>query len=570
MPEEKKEKLKKFRDPIYGYIEVPCSFVSTFIDTPCFQRLRYVIQTSYTPVYMAALHNRFTHSLGVYHLGKIVYRQIRSFLTDSNDRFKFKPDSLDWINTHEDIFLAACLLHDVGHAPFSHTGEMFYDEGGGFYAPLYDAVNDAHFRQDAENRKLIKEANAHERMSVLSALQNFKAYFDPLEPDDRGFFARCITGYTYNDTSTEINQIKNCVIKLLNSSLIDVDRLDYIIRDAFMSGYQNVSIDYNRLLGGMVIARKDSNIILAYHKSAMSVIEHTIFAHDCERKWLQNNPVIAYETFLLDHCIRNVQRFFDKKGGGNHPLFSLSSLNETGNTFGPLFENDETQAILNISLLCDADILYYIKNVSSCQDVLTREFFDRNSRRHPLWKSEEEYKYFLDGVKENKDYVYETFSKIVEILRKHSVLPIINENVLNDFRKKIDAGTQPGTKTTSVFKEIQETIVYFEILKKFAMDAEIAFDFVIIPADLFKSNFSKIEVNNIMIFYPYDSDEKTTAKKMESILKTGQGQEMTGKFGDKFFYFYFKRKDNQKIPVSKITRLCNEIAETHIELNLPK
>ena len=63
--------MKQFKDPIYGYINIPKTIVKDIIDTAEFQRLRYIKQTSYLPVYSAALHNRFIHSLGVYHLGKM-------------------------------------------------------------------------------------------------------------------------------------------------------------------------------------------------------------------------------------------------------------------------------------------------------------------------------------------------------------------------------------------------------------------------------------------------------------------------------------------------------------------
>ena len=61
---------KKFRDPVYGYIEIDDEIVHNIIDTAVFQRLRQIRQTSYEPLYPSSLHNRFVHSLGVYHLGK--------------------------------------------------------------------------------------------------------------------------------------------------------------------------------------------------------------------------------------------------------------------------------------------------------------------------------------------------------------------------------------------------------------------------------------------------------------------------------------------------------------------
>ena len=62
---------KKIKDPIYGYISIDVDYIKNIIDTPVFQRLRRVMQTSYSPLYSSALHNRFVHSLGVYHLGTI-------------------------------------------------------------------------------------------------------------------------------------------------------------------------------------------------------------------------------------------------------------------------------------------------------------------------------------------------------------------------------------------------------------------------------------------------------------------------------------------------------------------
>ena len=112
---------KKFRDPIYGYIEVDEQLIEHIIDTSTFQRLRDIIQTSYAPLYSSAVHNRFVHSIGVYHLGRLVTQTITPF---------FHDDSLNNTKQYNKIFELACLLHDVGHAPFSHTGEMLYLKEG--------------------------------------------------------------------------------------------------------------------------------------------------------------------------------------------------------------------------------------------------------------------------------------------------------------------------------------------------------------------------------------------------------------------------------------------------------
>ena len=109
--------IKQFKDPIYGYVKIPVKYVKDIIDTAEFQRLRRIVQTSYSPLYSASVHNRFIHSIGVYHLGTIAAESVFKYLNE-NDRTK---DLQKWDKIKE-IFLLACLLHDVGHAPFSHTG----------------------------------------------------------------------------------------------------------------------------------------------------------------------------------------------------------------------------------------------------------------------------------------------------------------------------------------------------------------------------------------------------------------------------------------------------------------
>ena len=66
---EKGSKPKQFKDPIYGYVDVERKYIPA-INSAEFQRLRNIRQTGYASLYPSALHNRFVHSLGVFHLGK--------------------------------------------------------------------------------------------------------------------------------------------------------------------------------------------------------------------------------------------------------------------------------------------------------------------------------------------------------------------------------------------------------------------------------------------------------------------------------------------------------------------
>jgi len=149
--------VKSLKDPIYGYIEIEESIMHNVVDTPAFQRLRNIVQTSYAPLYSAAVHNRFIHSLGVYHLGEIAYRAVCKSIRNNQE-----IENLKDLERYGELFRLACLLHDVGHAPFSHTGEEYYlnlqEKDSKRYDELHnmliEAVGNAQFKADVKSIKL--------------------------------------------------------------------------------------------------------------------------------------------------------------------------------------------------------------------------------------------------------------------------------------------------------------------------------------------------------------------------------------------------------------------------------
>ena len=122
----------EFRDPIHGFVEV-YPHERRIIDTIEFQRLRRIHQLGLTHyVYHGAEHTRFGHAIGVMHLAG---RAVENLM---DDNIELVRDTLQWSRQKEQdekrrlIYLArlAGLLHDVGHAPFSHTGEdRLFSEG---------------------------------------------------------------------------------------------------------------------------------------------------------------------------------------------------------------------------------------------------------------------------------------------------------------------------------------------------------------------------------------------------------------------------------------------------------
>lgn len=113
-----------------------------------------------------------------------------------------------------------------------------------------------------------------------------------------------VTGYQYQDESVD-SCIKNCYISMLNSKVIDVDKLDYLIRDAYVTGFDTVNIDFERLLSSLTISMNENKgkYEIAYYKNAVSVIENVVYAHDAERKWIQTHP----EKSFLSEGYVNIQ-----------------------------------------------------------------------------------------------------------------------------------------------------------------------------------------------------------------------------------------------------------------------
>lgn len=546
---------KNLKDPIYGYIEIDEKIMYDVVDTATFQRLRNIVQTSYAPLYSAAVHNRFIHSLGVYHLGQIAYNAVENSVRDNKI-------VANHIKKYGRIFLLACLLHDVGHAPFSHTGEDYYlnlqEKDSKRYSELHkrlsDIVDDRQFANDVKKMELSFEpAKPHEIMSALVALDKFGTLFK--NKVERAFFARCITGYCYSEKDDK-KDILNCLIRLLNSGVIDVDKLDYLIRDAYITGFDTVKIDYIRLLSALRLweDRKTNSWKLVFHKSALSVIQNVVFAHDAERHWIQNHPVVIYEGYILNHAIAQVNNYFSD---AEHGLFSFETLTEEGNRL-----NDN----VHISLLSDDDLVYLMKNV--CSDEITKEYFNRQARRHPAWKSEAEYRdlfYGRSGEQSNlTDHIEKEMDDLALYIFNITGKDIINEAAIEACREQITdlenklkvADKRKKKDLENLLNEAKNHLDWLNCMREITIQSGLDFDLLILKASQFNSGFMKKEFSQLPILF----SDTGRINKFENVVNP-MNAEKTEK--SKFFYLFYRRKEDAQ---EKKTLDVKELSKKFIEL----
>lgn len=204
---------KVIRDPIHGYIELD-ELAIAILDTVELQRLRRIRQLGFSYlVYPGANHTRFEHSLGTYHLMNVLL-----------NRFEVASDE-------ETELRAASLIHDIGHGPFSHVTEPLIRRYAG--------------RGHEEIEDLLS-AGATERAEVTDADLRAATLAEVLEA--YRLDKKQIAGYIKGEQSGPAS--RRDFSKILTGE-IDVDRMDYLVRDSYYTGVAYGVVDNIRLIRGL-------------------------------------------------------------------------------------------------------------------------------------------------------------------------------------------------------------------------------------------------------------------------------------------------------------------------------
>ncbi len=218
---------KSIRDPLWDNIRVDHAALLA-LDTPAVQRLRYIRQVGHSfLVYPGATHTRFEHALGAYHLT----RRALGGLDESGELGA--ASELDCLAVR-----MAALLHDIGHYPFSHALEE-----AGF--PSHERLGMA---------KLI-QGELGERLLEIGGLE-FPATVGAL-----------------------ISGASKSPLQGLISGSIDLDKVDYLSRDAHMCGVPYGTVDVDRLLSSLTLVEVESGRYeVGVHEKGISALESLLFA----------------------------------------------------------------------------------------------------------------------------------------------------------------------------------------------------------------------------------------------------------------------------------------------------
>ena len=245
------------RDPLWDNIRVDRAALLA-LDTPTVQRLRYIRQVGHSfLVYPGATHTRFEHALGAYHL-------TRRAIASLEELGEIAPA------TPEDCLAVrmAALLHDIGHYPFSHALEE-----AGF--PSHEALGVARLSQGELGERLVE-----------------------------------IGGEEFPGTVGElISGSSRSPLQGLISGSIDLDKVDYLSRDARMCGVPYGTVDVDRLLSSLTLVETQAGRWeVGVQEKGVSALESLLFAKYQMYRNVYWHHAVRSATCMFKRAVREAVR----------------------------------------------------------------------------------------------------------------------------------------------------------------------------------------------------------------------------------------------------------------------
>lgn len=341
-------KPQRIRDPLHDLIEFGAnSFENTLwdvIQTRPFQRLRRVKQLGFSElVYPGATHTRFAHSIGVFHTARELMTHI---VPELQEQKRHDPNRAN-------IALAAALVHDVGHGPFSHS---------------FEAVGKRLGLQNLKHETISAKIITDSELTEAFATQG-------------GGFADDVSKLIAVDGPTDI-------YSSVVTSQFDADRLDYMRRDKLMTGTQHSEIDFTWLLANLRIDTVKNSV----DEVAIGEIETLVL--DQKAHFAAETYVLGlfqlYPTVYFHKATRSAEMVFTELLVRLFGLVQDSGVKWAGlSSTHPLVRFIKKPDSLDCFLDLDDTVIWgALPQMSAAKDSILAELAHR-LRDRKLWKSKD-------------------------------------------------------------------------------------------------------------------------------------------------------------------------------------
>jgi uncharacterized protein len=374
-------KKKIFNDPLYGLIMFQHEILYEIIDHPYFQRLRRISQQALSHyVYPGAMHTRFQHALGSLHLMTKALEVIRS-----------KGHSIT--DEESEATCIAILLHDLGHGPFSHA--------------LEHMIVDCH--HEDISLAMMREIGQQLGRDFSLAVKIFSGSYH------RPFLHELVSGQ------------------------IDIDRMDYLMRDSYFSGVAEGIIGYDRII--MMMNVVDDRLVIE-EKGIYSIEKFLMARRLMYWQVYLHKTVVAAEVMLIS-IVKRVKNLMSQ-GAKIVMSPSLEAILTMKDKKSPVDLDDEF--LHNFAKIDDTDVMSLIKGAVEhedfilrylCNNLLERKLFklslpredytesDRMKLRHQIMNKNQLLEVDLDYIfieKLEKFSYYETGGQRINVLKKNGTV----------------------------------------------------------------------------------------------------------------------------------------------------
>ena len=333
-------KDQRIRDPIHNLIKFSSAdptdvLLWEIIQTKPFQRLRRIRQLGFSEfVYPGATHSRFAHCVGALQMARRMFEVLEKnqVLKDRDELEVMKPATL-----------AAVLLHDIGHGPYSHVFEEVSESIG----------RGAHISHEEYTHKILHETKIEKILSKAGILELTASFFE--------------------------HDPKPTAYSSIVSSQLDADRLDFLTRDRYFTGIQFGSIDREWLFDSLRIDDITINVEPLERRPSFVVTQKGLPVLE---EYLSSYAKL-YESVYFHKTTRGIQILVDS--ALKLALNDLAALREAGISSAIIdhFQSPAAKRLSSYLTMDDADVIVLLKALSNTKTLgesskFAQRFFERD------------------------------------------------------------------------------------------------------------------------------------------------------------------------------------------------